>query len=127
MTEGLEHLSCEERLREQGLFSLENRNLGWYLINVYKYLKEGCKHDRARLFTLVPSDRTRGNGHKQKHRRFCLKIRQHLFTVRVSKHWHSLPTEVMESPFLMIFIKSSGHCPGQLALGSPAYAGVWTR
>jgi len=34
------------------------------LANVYKRLKGGYKKDRARLFLVVPSDRTRGNGHK---------------------------------------------------------------
>ncbi|GAB0206078.1 hypothetical protein GRJ2_003073400 [Grus japonensis] len=99
---GLENLFCEERLRELRLFSLEKRRLRENLISVYLYLKGGCQEDRVKLFSLVPGDRTRHNGHKLKHRRLCLNNEKHFFTVKVTEHLH-WQLEVVECPFLEIF------------------------
>ena len=39
MIQGMEHLSCEDRLRERGLFSLEKRRLWGDLRVAFQYLK----------------------------------------------------------------------------------------
>ena len=82
----LEHLSYGERLRELGMFSLKKRRLWGDLTVAFPYFKGSYKNDGVALFTLVDSDRTRGNGIKLKEVRFRLDIRRKFFTVRIVRH-----------------------------------------
>ncbi|RMC13266.1 hypothetical protein DUI87_10800 [Hirundo rustica rustica] len=98
MIRDLEHLSHEESLRKLGLFSLEKRRLRGALINPYKPLKGGCQEEGARLYSVVPKNWIRSNGHKLKHKKFHLNMRKNFFTLRVAEPWNRLPRKVVDLP-----------------------------
>ena len=103
MIRGLEHLSCAERLRELGLFSLEKRRLWGDLIAALQYLKGTYKQETECLFKIVDRDRAMGNSLKPRQEEFRLDIRRKFSTWRVVTHWNKLPKEVVDAPSLEAF------------------------
>jgi len=109
--------------RGKEVWQLKKRRLKMDLINAYKYLKGGCQEDGVRLLSVVPSNRTRGNGHKLKYRKFHLNMRKN-FTWWVTEHWNRLPRGVLESPSLEIFKTClDAILCNLLYVGDPASAG----
>ena len=66
MHQGMEHFSCEDRLKELGLLSLEKRRLQDDLVAAFCYLKGSYRKEGDRLFSRICCYRTRGNGFKLK-------------------------------------------------------------
>lgn len=45
---------------------------------------------------MVSRDKTRGKGHRQKHKVFQLNVRKNFFTLRVPEHWNRLSRDIMD-------------------------------
>jgi len=84
--QGLQHFCYEDRLRELGLFSLEERRFQGHLIVAFQYLKGAYKKDGDKLSSRACCNRTRSNGFKLKECRFRPDIRKKFFTMRVVNH-----------------------------------------
>jgi len=60
MIRGMEHLSCEERLRELGFFSPEKRRLQGGLVTAFQDLKGAYKKNEDICFSRACCNRTKG-------------------------------------------------------------------
>ena len=83
MIRGPQHLPYKDRLREPGLFSLEERRLRRDLIAAFHDLKGAYKQEGRQLLERGDNSRTRRNGLKLKEGRLRLDVRGKFFIVRV--------------------------------------------
>lgn len=67
-------------------------------INVYKYLREGCKVVETGSLQWSPVTGSGGSWH----RRFCLSFREHIFAMHMTEYQNRMPREVKQSPSLQI-------------------------
>ena len=103
MAEGLESRPYEERLRELGMRSLEQRRARGDRIAGLNYVKGKHLREGASLFTATLETRTRSNGFKWRERRFHLNSRKPFLTVRAVRRWNKLLRRVVESILLEVF------------------------
>ena len=123
------HLSCEDRLRELGLFSLEKRRLGGDVIAAFQYPKGSFRKEGDGLFSRVCGDMTRGNGFKLKEGRLRLDMRKKSSTVGVVRQWNKLTRDVVGDLSLETFKARLDQALGNLIwLWCPcSLQGIWTR
>ena len=99
----LEHIPCDDRLRELGVFSLEKRRLWGDLTAASQYLKGAYRKAGEGLFIRDCRDRTRGKLFKLKEGRLRLGIRKKSFNLCVVRNWNRFPREVVAAPSLAVF------------------------
>jgi len=76
MIKGLKHLTRKLEVEKTRTVPPGEEKARGDLIYVYKYLMGGTKADGATLFSVVPSERQKGNASKVKHKKFHLKMRK---------------------------------------------------
>lgn len=89
--------------RELELSSLENEKAPGRPSSSPSVFTGHYKKDGDRVFSRLCCDRRKGNGFKIKEDRLRLDIKNEFFTMRVVKHRHRSPREVVGAPSLKTF------------------------
>ena len=99
MVSGLQGTSYQEKLKEMGLLSLEDRRLQYDLVQTFKIIRGFDQVDHRTWFTLVgnnPARITRDTSDPLNIIRQATRteIRRHFFSNRVIQHWNDLPSNI---------------------------------
>lgn len=106
LVQSISKLKYPDRLRELGLYSLEQRRLRGDLIETYKILTKKERVSPETFFQLASTPYgLRGHSLKVHVPRFNTSVRKNFFSIRVLPHWNSLPQRVIEAPTTVTFKK----------------------
>ena len=108
MIGGLKGHTYEDRLREVGLQSLEDRRSDADLVMVYKVLTGKVRVNNGKWFELAAQaaqqpTRTAADPLRLRKPRARLDIREKFFTVRVVDGWNNLPLYIRAAPTVARF------------------------
>lgn len=94
-------------------------------VSSFSIAKVACMKVGEGLLIRAYSNRTRGNGFKQKERRFKLGLRKKFFILSVMRHWKMLPREAVPHNYSVQVFKTrlDGGCFEQVGVVESLY--VW--
>ena len=100
MFPGIKNKPYEERIKELGLWSLEERRNRADLIETFKLVKRlsGIRYEN--FFEIDTESRTRGHSLRIVKKRFSTTHRQYTFSQRVINRWNSLDQKTVEASTL---------------------------
>lgn len=97
MIQGVKHFPYQDRLRDLGLFRLENKGLYLHLRAAFQYLNGGYYKERDHYFSRVCCDRARADAFKVNEKVFRLGVRKKYDNGQEALH--RLPREMVDTPF----------------------------
>jgi len=130
MMRGLEHLPCQERLRDLGLFSLEKRRVRGGLSHHCSLISKVQKSSQLGVCSLrwCSAIKEGAMGTNWNTRKFLLNMRKNFFTLRVTDHFNRLPAQRgCGVSFYGDIQDLSGCLPVPTCCSKPALAGGCSR